>query len=97
MKRRSCAQNKKFSAIISDVVKHYPLAPWKAALAREAFKRYFIAIYVREARWEAYGAGQPDPFPVRPVPSSELTSWQADELIECTLAHLAMNMNLILQ
>lgn len=97
MKPRSTLQNAKFNAMVGDIAKHAPLVPWKRAMAREAWKRALIAIYVHEARLEAYGAGQPDPFPVRPVPSSELTSWEMDELIECTYAVAVMRLGLILE
>lgn len=96
MKPRSTLQNAKFNAMVGDIAKHAPLVPWKRAMAREAWKRALIAIYVHEARLEAYGAGQPDPFPVRPVPSSELTSWQMDELIEAVYWFASDRMGLIL-
>jgi hypothetical protein len=85
------------SAIVSDVQRHYPLAPWKPAMAREAWKRFFIALWVHEARLEAYANGQPDPFPARPVQSRSLTSWQMDELIEATYAFCAMHLGLVLE
>ena len=97
MKPRSLPQNRKFSAMVNDVARQYPLAPWRRTLAREAWKRYLIAIWVNEARWEAYGAGDPDPFPVRPVPSSALSDWQMNELIECTYAVAAQRLGLILE
>jgi hypothetical protein len=78
---RSLPQNRKLSAVVSEVWKAYPLAPFKPALAREAWKRFFIAAYVNEERWEAWAAGYPDPFPVRPVPSSELDARQMSELL----------------
>jgi hypothetical protein len=97
MKPRSIPQNRKLSAIVSDVQRRYPLVPWKAGLAREAWKRHLIAIYIREARLEAYANGQPDPFPVRPVPSSSLESWQMNELIECALWYACEHLSLILE
>lgn len=87
---RSTLANKKFHAMISELARRLPLAPWNGDVAREAFKRYSIAIYVREARMEAYGAGDPDPFPVRPVQSRSLSGWQMADMIECTLAHFAL-------
>jgi hypothetical protein len=97
MKPRSIPQNRKLSAIVSDVQRRYPLAPWKPALAREAWKRFFLKLYVYEARLEAYANGQPDPFPVRPVPSSDLDSEQMNALLECALWYCAEHLNLILQ
>lgn len=89
MHARTAPQNKLFHALVRDVVTALPLAPWKRALAAEAWKRYFIALMVREVRMEAYGAGEHDPFPVRPVPSSSLDSWQMGDLIACTDAWMA--------
>lgn len=97
MHARTVPQNKLFHALVRDVVTALPLVPWKRALAAEAWKRYFIAIWVREARMEAYANGGADPFPVRPVPSSTLKAWQVDELIECTLAYCAMHLGLVLE
>lgn len=94
---RSDAQNRKFNAMLDDVVRAYPLPPWKKTLAREAWKRHLIALYVREARLEAYANGAPDPFPVRPVPSRQLDSRQMDELIEATYAYVAMHLGLELE
>ncbi|HWV64107.1 MAG TPA: recombination protein NinB [Oxalicibacterium sp.] len=91
MRARTIPQNRLFHAMVRDVAQAIPLAPWRRALATEAWKRYFIALYVREARMEAYGAGSPDPFPVRPVPSSGLDSWQMGELIASTDAWMAWN------
>jgi hypothetical protein len=86
MRARTSPQNRLFHALVRDVANVIVLAPWRRALATEAWKRYFIALYVREVRIEAYGAGEPDPFPVRPVPSRSLDSWQMADLIECTYA-----------
>jgi hypothetical protein len=97
MKPRSLPQNRKLSAMVADVQRVYPLVPWKPALAREAWKRHFIKIYVLEARIEAFGAHLPDPFPVRPVPSSILDSWQMDELIEVAYWFASEHLNLILE
>lgn len=97
MKPRSLPQNRKFSAMVGDVARSYPLVPWKPAVAREAWKRYLIARWVHEARLEAYGAGQPDPFPVRPVPSSSLSVEQVSELIDCTYWLCSERLGLILE
>lgn len=97
MIQRTIPQNRKFSAMVNDVALQYPLAPYKRALAREAWKRYFIARFVYEVRLEAYGAGEPDPFPVRPVPSRSLDDRQMNELIECTFAIAAQDLGLILE
>jgi hypothetical protein len=97
MNQRTRPQNKLFHAQVSDVARAFPLVPWKRAMWHEAWKRYLIAIWVNEARWEAYGAGDPDPFPVRPVPSSALSDWQMNELIECTYAVAAQRLGLILE
>jgi hypothetical protein len=86
MRARTSPQNRLFHALVRDVANEIVLAPWRRALALEAWKRYFIALYVREVRIEAYGAGDTDPFPVRPVPSRSLDSWQMADLIECTYA-----------
>jgi hypothetical protein len=94
---RTNAQNRKFNAMLDDVVRAYPLPPWKKTLAREAWKRFFIQTYVREARLEAYANGGPDPFPVRPVPSRQLTAGQADELIEFVMAYCALHLGLELE
>lgn len=91
MRARTSPQNRLFHALVRDVANAIPLAPWRRTLALEAWKRYFIALYVREARMEAYGNGQHDPFPVRPVPSSTLDSWQMGELIACTDVWMAHN------
>lgn len=89
MRARTSPQNRLFHALVRDVHNALPLAPWRKSLALEAWKRYFIALYVREVRIEAYGAGDNDPFPVRPVPSRSLDSWQMADLIECTYAWAA--------
>lgn len=77
--------------MVGEVAQKYPLAPYKRALAREAWKRYLIAQYVRDARLEAYCEGRPDPFPVRPVPTSSLDSQQMSELIESCAAWCAQH------
>ena len=97
MKPRSLPQNRKFSAMVNDVARQYPLAPWRRTLAREAWKRFFIKLWVHEARLEAYGAGDPDPFPVRPVPSSALSDRDMDALIEHTFWFAAERLSLILE
>lgn len=91
MRARTSQQNRLFHALVRDVADIQFIGPWRHALACEAWKRYFIALYVREARMEAYGQGGADPFPVRPVPSRSLDSWQMDELIEATYAWGTMN------
>lgn len=93
---RTLPQNKRFHAMVRDIARAVPLTPWRRALTVEAWKRYFILLYVRETRLEAYANGDPDPFPVRPVPSSALDSRQMADLIESTLAFAAQNLNLIL-
>lgn len=95
--QRTLAQNKKFGAMVGDVAAARWIGPWKRAIAREAWKRWFIQKWVREARMEAYANGWPDPFPELTARSSELTSEQFNELIECTLAVAAQNLNLILE
>jgi hypothetical protein len=90
-KPRTTPQNRKFSALVGDVVRQHPMIPYRRPFATEAWRRFFIASYVREARWEAYNAGAPDPFPVRPVPSSDLDSRQMAELIEFVQAWCAQN------
>lgn len=89
MTQRTPAQNRKLSAIVSEVVRQHPLIPYRPAFAREAWRRYFIANFIRQARWEAWHAGGPDPFPVRPVPSSELDARQMSDLLECAQAWCA--------
>lgn len=79
---RTLAQNAKFSAIVSDIARQCPLIPYRRAFFVEAWKRYLLALFVRDARLSAFYEGKPDPFPVRPVPSSSLSSEQAGELIE---------------
>lgn len=88
---RSLPQNRKFSAICSEVARACPLVPYRRAFAVEAWKRFFIAFWVHEARLEAYLAGRPDPFPVRPVPSSSLDSQQMSDLIEASSAWCAQH------
>jgi hypothetical protein len=95
--RRTNLQNRKFSAMIGEVAGACWLGPWKPALAREAYKRYFLKIYAREARMEAYANGWPDPFPELVARSSELDSAQMNELIECTYAYAAQQLGLILE
>lgn len=90
-KPRSSPQNRKLHALCGDVVRQHPLIPYRRAFATEAWKRLFIQLYVREARWEAYHAGRPDPFPVSPVPSSELDAAQMSELIEAAQAWCALH------
>lgn len=97
MKPRSLPQNRKLSALVSDVWRVYPLVPWRPTLAREAWKRVLIKRYVHEARLDAYARGDPDPFPVRPVPSSDLSSEQMSDLIEATYAVCATELDLILK
>lgn len=94
--QRSTAQNRKFSAMVGDVAAARWLGPWKKTIQREAFKRYFIAIWVREARIEAYANGLPDPFPDLTARSSELDTEQFSDLIECTYAVVASRLDLIL-
>lgn len=83
--------------MIGDVAAARMIGPWKKAIAHEAWKRYFLKIYAREARMEAYANGWPDPFPELTARSSELDSAQFAELIECTFAHVAMHLDLILE
>lgn len=97
MNQRSRPQNALFHAQVSDVARARPLLPWKRALWCEAWKRYFLALYVREARLEAYANGGPDPFPVRPVPSRELTDRQMDEMIEMVYWFAADRLGLVLE
>lgn len=89
MTPRTLPQNRKLSALAGEVARQFPLIPYRNVFAREAFKRYLIAQYVRDARLSAFYEGQPDPFPVRPVPSSELSSEQMSDLLafcECWCA-----------
>lgn len=95
--QRTPAQNRKFSAMIGDVAAARWIGPWKPAVAREAFKRYFLKIYCREARIEAYALDRPDPFPELVARSSELTSEQFADLIECTYAVVASRLGIILE
>lgn len=88
---RTLAQNRKLSALVGDVARHFPLVPYSRAFAHEAWKRFLISQWVREARWEAYHAGAPDPFPVRPVPSSDLDHRQMSELIAFSESWAVMN------
>ena len=91
MKVRTAPQNRLLHALVRDVADALPLVPWRRSLVLEAWKRYFLQIYVRDARMEAYANGDGDPFPVRPVPSSSLDSWQMSDLIACTDAWMAWN------
>ena len=88
---RTLPQNRKLSALVSDAAQHFPLVPYRRAFACEAWKRFLIAAWVREARLEAFGQGNPDPFPARPVPSSALDSRQMSELLEFSQAWCAQN------
>lgn len=89
--KRTLPQLRKFSAIVGEVANQFPLIPYRRAFAVEAWKRYLIVQYVREARLSAFYEGRPDPFPVRPVPSSDLTSEQMSELIETCAAWAAQH------
>jgi hypothetical protein len=95
--KRSIPQNRKFHALVRDIAARVLLVPWNRAIAQEAWKRFFIKIYVHETRMEAYANGQEDPFPVRPVPSHQLDAQQMDSLIECTLAVAAQSLGLIIE
>lgn len=86
MRPATTLQRHLFHAQVADVGRQRLLVPWKRAMALEAWKRYFLALYVREVRLEAYGTGQGDPFPARAARFSELDSSQASELIESTFA-----------
>ena len=88
---RSSPQNRKLHALCGDVIRQYPLIPYRRAFAYEVWKRYLIASYVSGARWEAWHAGAPDPFPVRPVPSSDLDARQMAELLEFAQAWCALH------
>lgn len=88
---RTLPQSARFHAICSEAARACPLVPYRRGFAVEAWKRFFIRSYVHDARIEAYLAGRPDPFPVRPVPSSELDSQQMSELIEFSCAWCATN------
>lgn len=89
--KRNLAQSGRFHAICNEVAHACPLIPYRRAFAVEAWKRFFLASYVHDARMEAYCHFRPDPFPVRPVPSSVLTSEQMSELIELACAWCAQN------
>jgi hypothetical protein len=91
VKARSTPQNARLHAICGEVARQHSLIPYCYAFACEVWKRHIIALYIREARLEAYCAGRPDPFPVRPVPSSDLDSQQMSELIESAHAFCASN------
>jgi len=95
--QRTRLQNAKFSALVAEVAGARMLGPWKRAIACEAWKRWFLARYCREARIEAYANGWPDPFPELVAKSSELDSAQMSELIECTYAYSAMYLQLELE
>lgn len=94
---RSNLASRKFHAMVGELATRVILAPHCPATAREAVKRYLIAMYVLEARWEAYGVGRGDPFPVRPVPSRSLASQHMDELIEFTYWLAVDRLGLILE
>lgn len=96
MTARTLPQNKLLHALVRDVALARPLFPWRRPVVLEAWKRYFLAVYVREARLEAYAKGCPDPFPARVARSSELQAWQMNELIECTYAYAALQLGLVL-
>lgn len=89
--KRTLPQLRKFSAIVGDLAHACPLIPYRRAFACEAWKRYLLAQFVRDARLSAFHEGRPDPFPVRPVPSSSLSSGQMSELIEFTSAWCAQH------
>jgi hypothetical protein len=97
MQQRTIPQNRKFGAMVGDVAKRYPLTPWRKTLAREAWKRFFLAVFAAELRSEARANGWPDPFPAGVARSSELDSRQMGELIECTYAQAAMLLGLVLE
>jgi hypothetical protein len=94
--QRTPAQNRKFSALVGEVAAARMIGPWKKAIAREAWKRWFLARYCREARIEAYANGWPDPFPELTARSSELSVEQMQDLIECTFAYAAQQLGLVL-
>jgi ribosomal protein S18 acetylase RimI-like enzyme len=93
---RTLPQNALFHALVLDVWRALPRVPWRRPVALEAWKRWFLAKYVREARLEAWVMGRHDPFPARVARSSELESWQMNELIECTYALCAQQLGLVL-
>jgi hypothetical protein len=95
--QRTPAQNRKFSALVGEVAGARMIGPWKKVITREAWKRWFLAKYCREARIEAYANGWPDPFPELTAKSSELDTAQMAELIECTYAYAAQQLGLILE
>lgn len=95
--QRTPMQNKKFSAMVGDAARARFIGPWKPAIVREAWKRYFLAIYCREARIEAYANGWSDPFPELTARSRDLDTHQMNELIECSLAVCASKLDLILE
>lgn len=80
--KRTLPQSAKLHAICGEVAKQCPLIPYRRTFACEAWKRFFVSQFIRETRLEAYCDGRPDPFPVRPVPTSSLDSTQMSELIE---------------
>lgn len=91
MRPRSLPQSARFHAICSEVATACPLIPYRRTFAVEAWKRFFLSRWVHEARLEAYCHFRPDPFPVRPVPSSDLDSAQMSELISLAEAWCAQN------
>jgi hypothetical protein len=93
---RTLPQNRLFHALVRDVALARPLFPWRRPFALEAWKRYFLGKYMREARLEAFITGGLDPFPDRVARSSGLDSRQMDELIECTYAICAQQLGLVL-
>jgi hypothetical protein len=95
--QRTIAQNRKFSAMVGEVTAARMLGPWKPTIAREAWKRWFLARWCREARMEACANGWPDPFPELVARSSELDSAQMAALIECTFAYAVMQLGLVLE
>lgn len=91
MKARTLPQSARFHALCGEVAQQYPLIPYRRAFACEVWKRYFTSQYVRDARLSAFYEGWPDPFPVRPVPTSSLDSVQMSDLLECAAAWCANN------
>ena len=89
-------QNRMFHALVRDIARLVPLVPWRRPFMLEAWKRYFLGKYMREARLEAYAAGGADPFPDRVARSSDLEAWQMNELIECTYAIAVQQFDLVL-
>lgn len=94
--QRTLAQNKKFSAMVGDVAAARWIGPWKKSIAHEAWKRYFLRIFCREERIEAYANGWPDPFPELEARSSQLSAEQMNALIECVYAVSVSRLDLIL-